>query len=231
MSKKEILEKQQDAAIDQSMQNAELALSRTEQFFEDNQKPILIGFFAVLVLALVGWFYKTQYYEPLTKEAQDEMFNAQYYFEADSFKLALDGDGMNSGFLKIIDEYKSTPAGKLAKYYAGVCYLRLGDFNKADEMLSSFSSDDEILNSNAVGLCGDAQVELGNLDKAVSLYNKAVGMNNKLTAPIYLMKLGAVYEKQGNMQKAVDAYAQVKEKYPQSSLVSTATKYLESVKK
>ena len=229
MSNKE--NKEQDAAIEQRIESAELALSKTEQFFEDNQKTIGLGLLAVLVIAVLVWVVKTQYFDPLKSEAQENMFNAQYYFEADSFNLALNGDGINSGFLQIIDEYGSTPAGELANYYAGVCYLKLGDFANAKKYLSDFSSKDDILNSNAIGLQGDAEVELGNLDNAISLYKKAISANNKITAPIFLMKLGAIYEKKGETEKAFEAYKQVKESYPMSNLVSTANKYMQSVAK
>ena len=37
--------------------------------------------------------------------AQEEMFQAVYYFEKDSLVQALNGDGNNYGFLEIIDEY------------------------------------------------------------------------------------------------------------------------------
>jgi hypothetical protein len=42
------------------------------------------------------------------------MFQAVYYFEADSLDKALNGDGNNLGFLEIIDEYSVTDAANLA---------------------------------------------------------------------------------------------------------------------
>ena len=56
----------------------------------------------------------------------------------DSLNWALNGDGNNVGFLKIIDKYSGTPAGNLAHYYAGVCYLKKGDFSNAEKQLRAF---------------------------------------------------------------------------------------------
>jgi len=52
------------------------------------------------------------------------MFFAEQYFEKDSLKLAMNGDGTNPGFIQIIDEYGSTKSGNLARYYLGICYLK-----------------------------------------------------------------------------------------------------------
>ncbi len=59
------------------------------------------------------------------------MFTAEYYFEKDSVDLALFGDGESYGFMDIIDDYGSTSAGNLAKYYSGICYYNKGEYEDA----------------------------------------------------------------------------------------------------
>lgn len=225
------IEEKQDKVAEEGFASVQNGLNRVEQFFEDNQKPIGIGFLAIIVVFALGWLYKTQYVEPQKSEAQAQMFFAQYSFEADSFRLALDGDGLNPGFLAIIDEYSSTPAGNLARYYAGVCYLHLGEYDNAKKYLNDFSSDDQILNSYAVGLIGDAEVELGNEAAAISQFQKAVKFGNKVTAPVFLEKLGNLYEKQGKAEEAVAAYQQIKDDYPMSPIAQGIDKSINSVKK
>lgn len=224
------IEEKQVKATDEGFAQVQNSLNRFELFFENYQKPIAIGFVALIVIFALGWVYKTQVVEPNKKEAQAQVFQAQYYFEADSFALALNGDGINSGFLQIIDEYSSTPAGELACYYAGVCYLNLGEYENAKKYLSDFSSDDEILNSYAVGLIGDAEVELGNDEVAISQFKKAVGMKNKVTAPVFLEKLGNLYEKLGKTDEAVAAYQSIKDEYPMSPVAQGVEKYINAVK-
>ncbi|MCI5777201.1 MAG: tetratricopeptide repeat protein [Bacteroidales bacterium] len=229
MSKQETEEKSVKAT-EEGFATVQQSLNKFELFFEDHQKAIGIGFIAVIVVIALGWLVKTQYLNPMQEEAQKEIFQAQYYFEADSFNLALNGDGMNCGFLKIIDEYSSTKAGKLATYYAGVCYFRLGDYDNAKKFLSQFSSDDEILSTMAIGLIGDAEVELGNDDAAIAQFKKAADKGNKVTAPIFLEKLGVMYEKQGKADEAVAAYTKLKD-YPMSAQAQMADKLINSVKK
>ncbi len=223
-------ENKADQEAEKYLKSGEVALTKTEQFFENNQKSIALVALAIIALVAIVWIVNSLYVQPRKVDAQKEIFNAQYYFEADSFRLALNGDGQNLGFLDIIDQYGSTPAGNLASYYAGVCYLRLGEFEQAKNYLKSFSSDDETLNAFAQGLVGDAESELGNNAAAISAYQKAGNSGNKVAAPIFLMKLGAAYEAEGNAAKAKEVYQQVKDDYPTSAQAVLAGKYLNAVK-
>lgn len=121
--------------VEEGFNDVQNALGKAEQFLEDHQKAVGFSVLAVVAVVAIVWLFRSYYIQPREAEAQKEMFAAQYYFEADSFKLALEGNGLNSGFLNVIDEYSSTKAGELATYYAGVCYLRLGEFENAKKYL------------------------------------------------------------------------------------------------
>ena len=118
------------------------------------------------------------------------MFVSVNYFEKDSFNLALSGDGQYSGFLDIIDDYGNTKTGNLANYYAGACYLNLGDNDNAIKFLSKFDANDEIVSSVALGSLGDAYMNIGETDKAISSWKKAANNSeNSFTSPLYLLRL------------------------------------------
>ncbi|NJK87388.1 MAG: tetratricopeptide repeat protein [Bacteroidales bacterium] len=110
---------------------------------------------------------------PAEKDAQNEMFMAEKYFEADSFQLALEGDGSYLGFLDIIDEYSVTKSANLSHYYAGISYLHLGEYEDAIKHLKKFNANDVYISTIAIGAIGDAYQELGELDESVSFYLKA----------------------------------------------------------
>lgn len=215
---------------EKGFENVEVALTRTEQFIEKYQKTIVTGALIILAVIALGWIVSTQFLAPKKAEAQAKMFDAQYYFEADSFALALNGDGLAMGFLDIIDEYGSTPAGKLAQYYAGVCQLNLGEFENAKASFKAFSSNDEILSTMAAGLVGDAEVELGNKEAAAAAYRKAANGKCEVTAPIFLMKLGALYATMGKPAEARAAFAEVKDLYPTCPQATEAEKEMLSIK-
>ncbi len=221
MSKKE-----NHYTTESGMENVEHALSKTEQFIEDNQKTLTIIMFAIIIVVGGYWGAKKLYFLPQAQKAQEAMFFAQNYFEKDSFNLALKGDGMNDGFLEIADSYGSTKPGSLAKYYAGVSYLHLGEYENAIEYLSDFSCDDDLLNATAKGALGDAYLESGDVDAAIGCYKDAVSVDNDVISPAYLLKLGLVYENQKEYTDAVDAYSEIKENYSKSTESRSIDKYL-----
>lgn len=208
----------------------ESALTRTEQFLETNQKLIGIVIGAIVVVA-VGYFGLNKFYfEPRQKQAQEQMYTAQNYFEKDSFNLALNGDGTNPGFLDIIDDFGSTKAGNLSNYYAGISYLHMGKYDDAITYLKKFDTDDLLLGPISVGAQGDAQLELGKSDAALDLYTQAYKMNeNELTTPIYMLKAGELLE--GTKQdEALKLYETIKLKFPETTEGRSIDKYIARVK-
>ncbi|MFX8681248.1 hypothetical protein ABTM69_21575, partial [Acinetobacter baumannii] len=75
------------------------------------------------------------------EKAVEAIAKAQQYFMADSSRLVLNGDGLNKGVLAIMKTYSGTKTANLARYYAGISYLKLGEFQNAINQLKDFSTD------------------------------------------------------------------------------------------
>jgi len=216
---------------DTGFQSVENALSRTEQYIEENQKSLSIIILAIVVV--VGGYlgYRKFYLEPTNREAQSAMYVSEQYFEKDSFKLALNGDGANYGFLDIIDEYGITRAANLARYYAGICYMRTGQYEDAVENLEKFDAEDIMIATVALGAIGDCYVELNEYEKAASFYLKAgQRKKNAFASPIYLRKAGMVFEELKKYDKALKAYETIKNDYPASEEGKAIEKYITALK-
>jgi len=200
------------------IQIVEEALSKTEKFIENNQKVISIVIGAIIVIVLGYFGFNKFYIEPLEKEAQAQMFMAEKYFERDSLNLALNGDGNYLGFLDVIDDYGMTKAADLSHYYAGICYLKKGEFENAIDYLESFGGDDNVVAPMAIGAVGDAYVELAELEKAKKNYIKAAEMViNDFSTPQFLMKAGLTCEEMGDYKEAMNLYKRIKSEYPTTS--------------
>ena len=209
----------------------EEALSSSEQFIEKNQKILtyVVGGVIVVILAFFG--YNKYVMAPKEKAAEVAIFNAQQYFDQDSLDLALNGDGVNAGFLEIIDDYGSTKEGNLAKYYAGICYFNMGEYEESIDYLKKFSSEDQMVSSMALGAIGDAYMQLGDADKAVDYYLKAARKNvNDFIAPAFLVKAGWTYEVMGNWQNALDTYESIKKDFPKTKEAREIDKYIARTK-
>jgi tetratricopeptide (TPR) repeat protein len=180
----------------------------------------------VLVAGYIG--YRKWVAEPNEKQAVAAMFRAEQYYQMDSARLALNGDNINYGFLKVIARYSSTRAANLASFYAGSCYLKLGDFNNAIKYLKDFSTSVQILQERDYGLLGDAYSELNRKEEAAEQYKKAGTYFEKdeLLSPEYLFRSGYLYESMGKTQEAIGMYKMIKDKYPQSQRGVEIDKYL-----
>jgi len=216
---------------DENLEAIQNTLGRTEQFIEENQKSVSIIIGAIIFI-IVGYFaYQNFYVKPLEEEAQQQIFMAQNYFAQDSFKLALNGDSFNDGFLDIADNYGMTNTGSLANYYAGISYLHLGQYDDAIEYLKKFDAGDDLVSTMAIGAIGDAYVEKDAFDEAISYYKKASERKpNDFITPVFLMKLGLTYEKLGEKDKALEAYQTIKTEYVKSTEARKIDKYIERVK-
>ncbi|MCQ2301845.1 MAG: tetratricopeptide repeat protein [Bacteroidales bacterium] len=202
---------------DERLENVEEALSKTELWIENNQKTLWIIFIAVLVIAF-GIYGVSRYNKKRNENASAQIFKAQQYFESEQFENALNGDGNNVGFLDIIDDYGSTKTGKLAAYYAGISYMKLGNYEEALNYLKKYNNNDQVLSAMALGAMGDCYMELNDLQNAATYYGKAAAKNaNDFTSPMFLMKQGLTYEILNDYAKALNVYQTLKNDYPSSS--------------
>lgn len=213
-----------------NLEELESALTRTEQFIEDNQK-IITYVIGAIILVVAGYLGFNKFYlQPKDKEALSQMFMAVDYFEKDSFNLAVNGDGNYLGFLDIIEDYGITKAANRAKYYAGISFLHMGQFEDAIDYLNDFKTDDLLLGPIAEGAKGDAYLELGETDKALKQYEKAYSLtDNELTTPIYMMKAANLLESMDELEDALALYKDIKEKYPDSTEGTSVERYIARV--
>ena len=202
-------------------------LGKAEKFIIENKNSLAIIVGSAFILFIIYFSYQRFYLAPREVEAINQMYVAEKYFENDSLNKAINGDGSFMGFESIIDEYSGTKAANLANYYLGMCYLKKGAFEKAIESLENYSGNDELIAPLAMGAVADAQSELGLYADAAKQYKAAAKKgNNKLIAPLFLMKMGLTYEQLKDNEKALKAYQEIKEKYSESAEAQKVDKYI-----
>src|ERR1043165_6168633 len=217
---------------DEPIVDVEQAFSRTELYIEQNRKG-LMTVVAVLVAVVGGYFaYKYWYVAGEETKARAEMFTAEDYFGKDSIDLAMNGDANGAvGFIQIVEDYGVTPSGNLAEYYLGMCYLKKGMYAEAIEHLEAFDGEDQIVAPLATAGIGDANMEMGNVDEAITFYLKAAEQNaNQFDSPICLKKAGLAYEDKGNYADAIKIYERIRNEYSQSMEGKEMEKYISRAK-
>ncbi len=203
--------------------------NKAEEWILKNQKNILTGL-AVIVVGIFAYLGYTKFIlEPKETEAANALAYPKSYFDKalnntvakDSlFSLALNGADGKDGLLGIVDNFGATKAGNLAKYYAGISYLKTADYKKAIEYLDDFSSDDALVSVRAKGAIGDAFANIGGefTEDALNYYEEAISLStNDYSTPIYLDKAATMALSTGNYKKAAQYYSRIKNDYPNSS--------------
>lgn len=209
-------------ATDQTVQDVDMAISKSEQFIEQNRNKIMYFFAAVIAVVAVVFFWN-HYTASQNEKAQEAIWSSQFLFEAGDFEQALDG------FEAIINEYGSTKAGNLAKAYAGLCQKELGHYADAVSYLKKYSGNDNIVAPAIKAALGDCYVNQETPDyvaAARTFEDAAKTADNAQYTPLFLRKAGLAYEAAGDKAAALKVYQQIKANWLETSIGQTIDKYI-----
>jgi tetratricopeptide (TPR) repeat protein len=209
--------------------SGEEIIAKAKDFWERYNKPVTI--IATVIILLVGGFYiyKNFFKNPKEAKASDAIFMAEQYYRLDSVNLALNGDGQNYGFLRVIDKFGGTDAGNLANYYAGNCYIKLGENEKAIRYLKKFSTSAKQVQARAYKLLADAYADMGKNADALDYYKKAAHHFEKdeANSAEYLFMAAYLADRiMKNSKEAIELYKELKKKYPKTQQGSQVDNYL-----
>jgi len=212
----------------QESKHDEVVIAKAKDFWSKYSKPVMIAS-AIIILAVGGWYiYKNYVKGPKEDKAVEASFKAEEYYRMDSINLALNGDGQYDGFLKIISKYGGTDAANLAHFYAGSCYIKLNDNEKAIAQLKKFSTSAKAVQARAYKLIGDAYAELGKNADALSYYKKAsahfeADVSNSAE---YLYYAASLADKIKDVKTATSLYKDILAKFPNTPQYTDAQKGL-----
>ena len=203
-------------------------LLEVESLWKKFQTPVLTIIGAIVVV-VGGWYgYNKLVVEPKEEKAADALYKVQEFFAKDSSRQVIDGDGTVKGALSIISKFSGTKSANLAHYYAGISYLKLGEFSKAVDQLKEFNTNAKQIAIVAAGALGDAYSELGKKDEAIEQYKKASSVFEKdeaLSAE-YLFRAASLTETMGKNKEALELYKSIKERFPTTDKAKIADKYI-----
>jgi tetratricopeptide (TPR) repeat protein len=194
--------------------------------YNEKQKPLSIAFAAII--SIIGLIYYTVViYLPEQEEAaQSDMYMAQFQFDQGNYELALKGEGKNKGFDYIKDNYSFTNAKKIAKLYAGICKLNLGQYDKAIEDLKEYSTDVTEMQAVAYSSLAGAYSEKKNMKEALEYYEKAANATkNPALAPKMILLAGKAFMSQKNNEKALEMFDKIETDFPNSQEAQMAQIY------
>lgn len=198
-----------------------LFTDKVKNWLNRQNKTVLYGVTAVLIVAIFIIAYQFLYKMPKEKKGMAAIYKAQMLFDVDSFSLVV------KTAPKLADEYSDTKAGDLAAYMAGASYLNTGNYKKAIEYLEKVDFNDKIMSVQVIGLLGDAYVENKDLDKGLSHYTKAAkASNTEFSAVWWYKKAARIHERKNEWQDALDIYTKLKKEYKDAEGMADIDKYI-----
>ncbi|MEO6818725.1 MAG: tetratricopeptide repeat protein [Ginsengibacter sp.] len=214
-------------------------VDKARNFWDRSGKTVIYIATTVIVLVAAYVIYKYMFQIPKEEKSNEVVFVTQKYFEdftnaTDSSKAliaakVLNGDGTNPGALKIINNYSGTDAANLCTYYAGACYLYLGQFDKSIKFLNNFDANGASqIESRALGMLGDASAELNKNDEAFDYYKKAANVNAKddYTSSEFLFRAALFAQATGKTKDAISLFKKIKSDYPMTEKAANVDRYL-----
>jgi len=226
MANKETKKKDEAIALD-------VQLTKTEAFIEKNLKKILIAIAAVIVV-VVAYFAYNSYVNGKNEDAAKAIAASQTAFADQQYDKALNGDGaLSMGFLRIIDEYSGTKTANLAKLYAAICYANTEKYDEAIKMFESYSQqDDQMISPASIAALGNCYIQKDQNAKGIELLLKAAKEADNVTlTPVFMLQAAKAYEADGQADKAIELYKEIKEKYFQNPVANEMDKYIEKASK
>ncbi|MEO6949763.1 MAG: tetratricopeptide repeat protein [Ginsengibacter sp.] len=225
---------------DKKVHHTELtAVDKARNFWDRSGKTVIYTASTIIVLVAAWLIYKYMFQLPKEEKGNEIVFVTQKYFEdftnsSDSSKAliaakVLNGDGTNPGALKIINKYSGTSAANLSTYYAGACYLYLGQFDKSIKFLKDFDAHGASqIQSRAYGMLGDASAELNKNDDALGYYKKAANVNMKddYTSSEFLFRAALFAQATGKTKDAIELFKKIKSDYPLTEKANNVDRYL-----
>ncbi len=206
------------------------------------QAWIIGGAVVVIALAFFGWqFYSERQTVKATAALEDAMktFNARIraagepeepgevtYLE-DKFKYM---DAAKK-FADVASKYSLTRPGQVARYYAGLSYEEVGNYDDSKKWLGQVeSSRDTELAALARFQLAKVNAQTGADAEAVKLYQALVAKpTNMVPKQVSMMALADYYARK-NPAEAVKLYTQIKSEFPDTAAADQAEDRLAELK-
>jgi len=215
---------------DNVQQSKEGFVARTFRFFEQYNK-IIYGVTITLLLFVGALLALNKFYLEPQSEKTSALMDApiELLMKADSLSLiqALEGDDENEGFINIASSFKFTKTANTANFFAGKCYLGLGDKEEALNYLLKVKQKAGTFWYAAQAMISDIYDDQENIKMAIKYCQKAAKSKDPYTAPAYLFKLGQLYEREEDWKNAALTYEKIKTDMFIEFQKTSVDKYLE----
>ena len=197
-------------------------------YYEENKRAINTGLFIVIAIAAVAFFY-VKNRNADNERAQTDLGKVYSFYDNGQYQLAIDGVRERNipGLQTIVNEFGSTHAGNLARFYLADSYYNLKKFTEALKEFEDFSPEGQLLAVSRLAGIAACDEALGKHKEAAENFEKAATKHaNDPDAAENFSNAARNYAVAGEKQQALDLYKKVKKSYPTTSFAREADRYI-----
>jgi tetratricopeptide (TPR) repeat protein len=187
-------------------------------WYETNKKIVNGVLVGVVILAIVVVAYMNNV-NSNNQKANTEFGKVMSYYDQGKFDVAIGGNPQENirGLQSIVDDYGSTKAGELAKFYLANAYFAQNDCDKALKYFLDVSVKDDMITASAIAGAGACYEAKNDYEKAASAYDKAAFKSTKdVNAAENMFHAARNYLAAGKKEKAAELFKKVKKEFPTS---------------
>jgi tetratricopeptide (TPR) repeat protein len=204
------------------------SMGKLTSVYEQHKKNIgiVVGAVAVLVIVLFVYFKNRA---DNNEKATVELGKVYSFYDNNQYQIAIDGVAERGvvGLKSIVENYGSTHAGNIARFYLASAYFHLGKYDEARHQFEEFSASDQLLSvSRLTGIAGCYEA-MGENEKAAESYEKA-GINypKDVDAAANLNHAADNFALAGKKERALDLYKKLKKEYPTTQFARDADRHI-----
>jgi tetratricopeptide (TPR) repeat protein len=209
------------------------SIGQARVFYDQNKKYISYATTGLIILVIAIVIYINNRRANSEKAATELGKIYKVYdngaIDKTQYKVAIDGqpDRGIIGLKNIVDNYGSSQAGELSRFYLANAYYNLGQYDDALKQYGNFSSSDPLLSASAVAGLGACYEVKKDFARAASNYEKAVSLAGASDiAAEYLNNAARSYGLAGDKEKAVSLFKKLKKEFPTSTYARDADRYI-----
>ncbi|MFB0518089.1 MAG: tetratricopeptide repeat protein [Acidobacteriota bacterium] len=211
------------------------------------QLALVIVAVVVVTLAVFGWrYYRHQqelkasallssaikeFHTPITQPAEtsseDSAASPSFTSQEEKCRQVL------PSFQKVIDSYPRSFSAAQARYYQGVCYLLLDQYEDAVKAFqNSFKkTSDRFIKALSLMSLAHSYDAMGNYQQAAELYrDNFKALSRVVPKELVLLDLGKYYEKSDQKNEAMAQYQRIIDEFPESQYKDEAQDRLDTLK-
>ncbi len=204
------------------------AYVKATRFYEEHKKKISMGVTALAVVIIATVLYANN------RAQNNESASAQFgrvfqLYDSGQYQRAIDGIPERNiiGLRTIVDNYGTTNAGELARFYLANSYFQLRKYNEALEAYEDFSSDSKLLSVSRLSGIASCYAGLGQYKKAAEYFEKAaLAYPGGVNAAENLNSAAHNYALAGEKSKAIDLYKKLKKDHPTTAFGRDAERFI-----